>query len=131
MSLNYGRPASPEGFIIGKLIPLNLPVEPERDQLTSLPGYVVTAVAPKHDRYLLQATVSVHTFANTRAAAEQAAWNADNLLISLTPGDVITMPDGRPASAWVDPVLAPTFQNYQDPLIKRYVARYDALLRFT
>jgi len=137
MSLDYGRPANPEEFIIAKLIPLGLPVEPERDEETPLPCYVVTSVTNKSDRYLLDATVSVHSYAKDttsargRAAASQAAWDADGLLMSQTPGDVINMSDGRPAGAWICPHMPPAWADYRDPFIKRYVARYDVLLRFT
>lgn len=137
MTLNYGRPADPEEFIIAKLKPLGITVGPERDESTPLPCYVVTAVAGKSNRFMLCATVSVHSFATdtedamARAAASNAAWDADNLLISLTPSDVITMSDGRPAGAWVDPVTPPMFADYRDPYIRRYVARYDVELRFT
>lgn len=137
MSLNYGRPANPEAFIIAKLIPLGLPVGPERNQSTPLPCYVVTSVVNKSDRYVLDATVSVHTYAQGdgetemgRAEASDAAWNADNLLLSQTPGDLVTMPDGRTAGAWICPHMSPVYADYRDPFIKRYVARYDALLRF-
>lgn len=137
MTLNYGRPANPEEFVISMLKPLGITVGPERDETTPLPCYVVTAVASKSDRFMLCATVSVHSFATdtdtamARAAASNAAWNADNLLISLTPTDAITMADGRPASAWVDPIQPPMYADYRDPYIRRYVARYHATLRFT
>lgn len=137
MTLKYGRPAAPEAFFIAKLEPLGLPVGPERDQETPLPCYVVTSVVNKSDKYVLDATVSVHTYAKGtnqaegRAAASDAAWNADELLLSQTPGDVVIMPDGRPAGAWICPHMPPVFAEYRDPHIKRYVARYDALLRFT
>lgn len=138
MSLNYGRPANPEAFIIAHLIPLGLPVGPERKQSTPLPCYVVTSVVNHSDRRLLQATVSVHTFAQGdgetemgRAEASNAAWDADDLLLSRTPGDLVTMADGRTAGAWIEPNMSPVFADYKDPFIKRYVGRYDALLRFT
>ncbi|MBZ4574703.1 hypothetical protein [Mycobacterium avium] len=136
MTLNYGRPARPEAFVIAKLIPLGLPVSPERDQETPLPCYVVTSVVNRSNRYLLEATVSVHTYARGttaeegRAAASDAAWDADELLLSQTPGDLVTLADGRTAGAWIDPHSPPTYADYRDPFIKRYVARYDALLRF-
>ncbi|BCP29607.1 hypothetical protein JF780_05795 [Mycobacterium intracellulare] len=137
MAVNYGRPANPEAFIIAKLLSLGLPAVPERNQSTGLPCYVVTSVVNKSNRYLLEATVSVHSFAQGdgetemgRAQASDAAWDADDLLLSQTPGDVVTMPDGRTAGAWIDPHTPPTFADYRDPFIKRYVARYDALLRF-
>jgi hypothetical protein len=137
MTINYGRPANPEEFIIAALKPLGIAVGPERDESTPLPCYVVTAVASKSNRFMLCATVSVHSFAKdtdeamARAAASNAAWDADSLLISLTPGDVFTMSDGRPASAWVCPIQPPMYADYRDPFIRRYVARYDAELRFT
>lgn len=131
MSLDYGTPADPEGFITAKLIGLGLPVGPERDEQTPLPCYVVTSVTNKSDRRILDATVSVHSYGTTRAAASEVAWKADSLLLSQTPGDLVVMPDGRPAGAWICPNMPPAWVNYRDPFIKRYVARYDALLRFT
>lgn len=138
MTLNYGRPANPEAFIIAKLIPLGLPVGPERTQSTPMPCYVVTSVVNHSDRRLLEATVTVHTYAQGdgvtemgRAQASEAAWDADDLLLSQTPGDLVTMPDGRTAGAWIDPHTPPFFADYRDPFIKRYCGRYDALLRFT
>ncbi|CQD03777.1 hypothetical protein BN000_00646 [Mycobacterium europaeum] len=137
MSLDYGRPAPPEQFIILKLMPLGLPVGPERTQSTPLPCYVVTSVVNHSDRFLLQATVSVHTLAQGdgatemgRAQASDAAWAADDLLLSQTPGDLVTLHDGRTAGGWIDPNMSPVFADYRDPFIKRYLGRYDALLRF-
>jgi hypothetical protein len=138
MPLDYGRPASPEEFVTAVILPLGLPIAPERDELTALPGYVVTALPGKSNRFILCATVSLHSFAQGdgstsmgRAQAEAAAWNADNLLISLTPMDTFTMSDGRKAGAWICPHGTPSFADYRDPFIKRYVARYDVELRFT
>ncbi|ORV92800.1 hypothetical protein AWC11_07300 [Mycobacterium interjectum] len=138
MTLNYGRPANPEGFVIAQLLPLGLPVGPERDEETPLPCYVVTALpGAKSDRYLLCATVSVHSYAQGttaamgRAAASDAAWNADTRLLSLTPGDEVIMSDGRPASGWVCPHMPPAWDGFRTPHIKRYIARYDVELRFT
>ncbi|UXA06585.1 hypothetical protein KXD96_28005 (plasmid) [Mycobacterium sp. SMC-2] len=141
MTLNYGRPAPPEDFIIGALIPLGLPVTAERDQETGmpvigaqpagLPCYLVTALpAPECDNFLLQPLVSVHSFAATRDEADIAAWNADDRLVSLTPGDIVTMPNGKTASAWVERTQVPAFAEYRDPFIKRYSARYRPLLRY-
>jgi hypothetical protein len=141
VTIDYGRPAPPEDFIIGALIPLGLPVTPERDDETGLPVvgaapaglpcYLVTALpAPSSDNRMLCALVSVHTFAATRDAADIAAWNADNLLTSLTPGDIITMPNGKTAGAWVERMQPPAFAEYRNPFIKRYSARYRPLLRF-
>lgn len=131
MTLNYGRPAQPEAFIIAQLLKLGVPTEPERKADDPLPFYMVTGVANKSNRYILCATVSVHSFGKTRAEASQAAWNADNLLLSLTPGDSVTLPDGSVADgAWVCPAMSPIYADYEDPRVKRYVGRYTAELRF-
>lgn len=136
MTLNYGRPANPEAFVIGALMSLGLPVAVERDEEMALPCYQVTAVASKSDKRMLCATVSVHSFgkgntpAEGRAIASAAAWDADNTLLSLTPGDMVTLPDGTTAGAWVMVISAPMFADYRDPYIKRYVGRYDVELRF-
>lgn len=132
MSVNYGRPASPEGVVIGRLMPLGLPVGVERSEDDPLPSYVVTAFPGTSDRRMLTAIVSVASFGATRAEAEAAAWAADDQLISGTPGDVITLPDGSTATAWIDPYQTPAWDNYDgDPYLKRYVARYRAFLRFS
>jgi hypothetical protein len=131
MTLNYGRPADPEAFIIAQLKKLGLPVGPERDPEVPLPCYVVTGVQNKSNRFVLCATVSVRTFALTRAEAMAAAWSADNLLLSLTPGDSVTLPDGSFANgAWVCPFMSPIYHDYQDPRVKVYIGRYTAELRF-
>lgn len=142
MTLNYGRPAPPEDFIIGALIPLGRPVTAERNDETGLPlvggepaglpCYLVTALtAVGGDNFMLQPTVSVHSFAYTRDDADKAIWDADARLTSLTPGDIITMPNGNTASAWVERTQIPAYAQYRDPHIKRYCGRYRPLLRFT
>jgi hypothetical protein len=142
MALNYGRPPQPEPFIIAALASLNRPAFAEREQITGfpptsaddptdLPCYLITSVANVSDRHILTATVSVHSMALSRAHAKDIAWDADNHLLSLTPGDEFTLPNGITAGAWVCPHSSPTYQDYRDPFIKRYVGRYTALLRFT
>lgn len=131
MALKYGKPANPEAFIIAQLKALGQPVDVERDEQTPQACYVVTSVANHSDRYLLDATVTVHSYGATRAAASDAAWAADELLLSLTPGDVVTLPNGIVAGAWVCPHMPPTWDQYRaEPTTKRYVARYDPQLRF-
>lgn len=137
MTLNYGRPAHPEDFIIGALTRLDRPVTAERDDETGfpptgLPCYVVTSLpSAGGDNFMLQPVVSVHALGATRDEADKAIWDADSLLVSLTPGDIITLPNGKTASAWVERVQIPSFAEYRDPFIKRYCGRYRPLLRFT
>lgn len=131
MALDYGEPAPAEDFIIGALIPVGLPVSPERDEDTPLPCYVVT-VLPGHDNlYVDHPVVSVHTLATTRAEADHWARKAHKRLTSLTPGDNITGADGTVfPGAWVCPMGRPAFADYRDPHIKRYNARYVPGLRY-
>lgn len=131
MTLNYGRPTPPEDFIIGALMRLGRPVVPEKDELAELPCYQVTSLPGTSNRYMLCPIVSVHSFGRTRDEADKAAWDADELLLSLTPGDSITLATGVVVpGAWVDPKQTPTFVEYRDPDIKRYVGRYTPNLRF-
>lgn len=139
MSLNWGTVTNPESWMVGLLLPLGLPIGAERDELTALPGYVVTSVAPVDDKLTMDAVVSVHSFAQSteaggggRLQASQAAFNAHYRIISCTPGDVITLASGATApGAWVTTKMAPAFADYKDPNIARYVARYSVALRFT
>lgn len=140
MSLNYGAPVSPTQFGIGLLLPLGLPVVPFRTEETSLPCYVLNAIAGRDDKYVMDAVISVHTFAkgNTPeegpALAEGPAFAAHNKIISMAPGDVITLPNGMTAASqgWPETQQIPVFQPYHgDPYIARYYARYLIPLRFT
>jgi hypothetical protein len=140
MSLNYGQPTSPTQFGIGLLTPLGLPVVPFRTEETPLPCYVLNAIAGSDDHYVMNAVISLHTFAkgNTPeegpAIAEGHAFTAHNKIISMAPGDVVTLPDGTTANAqgWPLTQQIPIFQPYRgDPYIARYYARYLIPLRFT
>lgn len=131
MSLDYGAPTPAEDFIIGALIPLGIAVGPESDEETALPRFVVTALPGTDNRFIDCPIVSVHTMAATRDEADKWSRKAHKLLISLTPGDQITLADGTPVpGAWVCPKQSPSYANYRDPFIKRYSARYQPELRY-
>jgi hypothetical protein len=138
VSLKWGLPPRPEPWMTGLLIPLGLPVGPERNEQTGLPCYVVTSVAPTDDKLTLEAVISVHSFAKSkemggggRDQADQMAWNAHNQILSCTPGDTVTLANGDTVTgAWADTRMAPTYADYGDKNIKRYVARYCVTLRF-
>ncbi|BBZ09862.1 MULTISPECIES: hypothetical protein [Mycobacterium] len=138
MSLNYGTAPPPTQFGIGVLLPLGLPVAPMRDEETPLPSYVVNGIAGPDDKYILNAIISLHTFAkgNTPAEgvaiADEWAWKAHYRIIGLTPGDHVTLPNGTTAQpGWPKTDQMPVFQPYRDPFIMRYYARYVIPLRFT
>lgn len=131
MSINYGQVANPGAYVMGILLPLNRIVEPERDEDDPTPNYVVNAIPGPPDRFSVNVLVSVHTFAPTHAEAYAAAIDADNLILSTSAGDVITLPDGTTAQGVVCPSLFPHYINYHDPRIKRYFARYGVEMRRT
>lgn len=128
--IHYGQPASPEQFVIGALMPLGIFTQPEHGSDDPLPAYVVTSLHPKSDRHMLRALVSVATLGTTRSDASDHAWTADDRLMSLTPGDVVTLPNGTTAQGYIEPHMAPAWDRYSDPFVKRYVAKYVALLRY-
>lgn len=132
MSLDYGEPTAGEDFVIGVLLRLGIAVGPESDEETALPRFVVTQLPGTDNRYMSQPIISVHTLASTRAEADQWARKAHKELISLTPGDQVTLADGTTVpGAWVCPKSGlPAYANYRDPFIKRYNARYQPELRY-
>lgn len=132
MSIDYGEPTPGEDFVIGALIPLGIAVGPESDEETALPRFVVTQLPGHDNRYIDCPIVSVHTMARTRAEADQWARKGHRVLIGLTPGDQITLADGRVVpGAWCPPKSGwPAYANYRDPHIKRYNARYQPELRY-
>ena len=140
MSLDYGTVPPPTQFGIGVLTPLGLPVEPERNEETALPSYVVNGITGTDDKYCLNAVVSVHTFAQGNspqegfAIADKWAWAAHYKMIGLTMGDVVTLPNGTTAQCiGLGPTTAqmPIYQPYRNPYIIRYYARYSIPLRFS
>lgn len=140
MSLHYGTVPPPTQFGIGLLTPLGLSVGPTRQELTSLPGYVVNGITGTDDKYMLEAIVSVHTFAEGNspqegfAIADQWAWAAHYKIIGLTMGDVVTLPNGTTAQCvglGPETKQMPVFQPYRANEIIRYYARYCIPLRFS
>lgn len=131
MTLYYGEAPSPSAFAIAWMESLGVPVSAERDEDTPLPSFVVNAVAGSDDRHLMTAIISVHTFADTPAAADALAWKAHYRWTSLTPGDTVTFVDGTTAQpGWPSCDQIPVYQPYRDPYIKRYYGRYRLPLRF-
>lgn len=127
--IDYGKSISPEAFIIGALIPLGYFTEPEHGADDPLPAFVVGSLHPKTDRVMQRALVSVATLGETRSQASDVAWEGDRRLMSLTAGDAIVLPSGLIVEGRIEPHMGPTFDRFSDPFVKRYVARYVALLR--
>lgn len=140
MALDYGTITSPTQFALGVLKPIGIPVLPTKTESMPMPCYVANAITNTGDKYLLHAIISLHTYAqgNTpqegMAIADQWAWAADRLIMSLTMGDVVILPNGNTAEcAGLGPERPqmPVFQPYRDPFIVRYYARYSIPLRFS
>jgi hypothetical protein len=130
VGIDYGRAANPGAYVMGILIPLGTPVEPERPEDAPVPFYVVNAIPGTPDRFSRNAIVSVHSFGSTHALAWAAADAADHQILSTSNGDVITLPDGSTATGDVGPNQLPHYINYRDPRVKRYLARYAVSMRF-
>ncbi|MBO0882803.1 MAG: hypothetical protein J2P17_21210 [Mycobacterium sp.] len=137
MSLNYGKPPSPTQFALGMLAPLGLAVVPMRTEETPLPSYVANGMSGPDDKYILTAIIVVKTFAqgNTPqegfAVADKWAWAAHDLIIGLTPGDTVTLPNGDTAQpGWPEVKQSPEFRPYKDPYIVQYYSRYEIPLRY-
>lgn len=137
MTLNYGSPPDPGQYVIALLTPLGLPIGRTRSIETGLPCFMVTVIPGRSSKYMLCATVSVHSFAtdmNPERAHDIALANAqkaETILLSQTPADITTLANGTTAAGWICPHQPPAWVDYKDPLIIRYVARYDVELRFT
>lgn len=137
MPIDYGQAPDPGQYVIALLTPLGLPVGRERNPETPLPCYKVTVIPGKSDKFILRAVVSVHSFATdpnperAHGIANDAAQDADHVLLSQTPGDVVTLANGSTAAGKICPNQTPAYADYRDPFIKRYVGRYDVELRFT
>jgi len=140
VSIDWGTVPPPTQFAIGVLMPLNRPVASTREELTGMPGYVANGITGTSDRYILDAIISVHAFAQANtpqeavAPADAAAWDAYYAFTRLTMGDVVTLPNGNTAEVCgLGPTVEqmPVFQPYRDPYIARYYARYCVPLRFS
>ncbi|SIC56481.1 Uncharacterised protein [Mycobacteroides abscessus subsp. abscessus] len=139
MTLEWGQPKSPSGYVMAVLKPLGFLVTPEYAdgdapcfKITDIPG-------GKSDRISLNALVQVESLAtdsataNGRATAFRMAWDADHALMSMNDWDEVTLPDGSVASATLpdEGHMPPAWHEFRDPLIKAYVARYALDIRFT
>lgn len=138
MSVDYGRAGNPGAYVMGILLPLDRPVEPELPQYDEaqpigdqLPAYVVNILPGKPDRFSLNVIVSVHSFDVSHAKAWDAADAADHLILNTTAADIITLPDGSTLKGDINPSMSPHYIDYRDPRIKRYLARYEVACRFT
>ncbi|KLO31584.1 hypothetical protein ABW16_01750 [Mycolicibacter heraklionensis] len=127
--IDYGKSIPPEAFIIGALMPLGYFVGPEHGSDDDLPAFVVTSLHPHSDRVMQRALVSVATLGETRDKALDVALEGDRRLMSLTAGDDVVLPSGLVVQGRVEPHMGPRFDKYSDPFVKRYIARYVAVLR--
>lgn len=137
MTLEWGQPKSPSGYVMAVLNPLGLLVTPEYVD-GNAPCYKITDLpGGKSDRISLNALVQVESLAtdgpsaNGRARALRMAWDADHALMSMNDWDMVTLPDGSTGYATVDCNMTPAWHDFRDPLIKAYVARYAIDIRFT
>ena len=111
-----------------------------RPQTAVLPYRMVTTVGGDEtcDKTMQKAVVSVHTFDVSMDAAESSAQLTHQRMLlmgpPLAPPQLITYTiNGNSVSATPHSVTThhiPQWQDYQDDLIFRFVARYDVWARF-
>lgn len=153
MALNYGTVPSPTQFAIGLItgfgfgfpvLPLRDPnamlTDPATGAETSFPAFVVNTITGGDDKYVMNPILSLHTFARGNTPAESVAI-ADDLafqvhlkIISMAPGDPVTLPNGTTVTqqGWPETNQIPIFQPWHgDPYVARYYAKYLLPLRFT
>lgn len=134
MSELYGfAPPSGVEMLVAWLTPLGS-VAAERQAGDPLPFWLVSRVAGPDDKITDHGTFSVHSLAETLAAAEDFAMLAHQRILTLgpplAPQRRVALTGGR--TVWADKVttdLFPRYEYYSDT-IRRFVGRYDIDLRF-
>jgi hypothetical protein len=128
--------APPNGveYTIAWLRPL-MACDVHRPAGADLPYCMVNGVADAEDDNLFtdDQVVSVHTFAGTYTAANDAAAQTHRRmqLLVRNPGLDVTLTDSTIANAdYVQTLMSPTWMDYGDNTINRFVARYRLGLSF-
>lgn len=133
----YGQgPPNATDFVIAWLAPLSTAgaVGAKRPEGAVLPYRMVNRVTGTDDGISVDvAVVSVHTFAATDGEAKREADTTQqrmSLLVADPLNDVAMHDNSIANAAWVETVEYPHKQDYADPNIVRYVARYRLGLTF-
>lgn len=131
-------PPSVSEVVVTWLRPLGDPngVGTDRPSGAVLPYRMVTPVAGQEQHKVMQrATVSVHTFHDNMDDAEAAAQLTHQRMLLLgppwAPPQQVTISNNQvitPIS--VETVQTPSWIDYQDNTIRRFVARYEVALHF-
>lgn len=130
----YGSlPPSGVELLVAWLSPLG-DAAGERKAGDPLPFWLVSRVAGPDDKITDHGTYSVHSMADSLAAAEDHALLAHRRILALgpplAPQRRVAISGGRTVFAdMVKTDLFPRYEYYSDN-IRRYVARYDIDLRF-
>lgn len=130
MTYDYGSPPDVEDLVVQWLSALGT-ASTERPAGDSLPFFMVTRVDGDDDKIWDYPVVDVDVFAADRNAANLAARTAHRRMLSLLPGDEITLYDGSKAT--VDHICTdhgPKFVEWAVDTMQRYVMRYYLTLRF-
>lgn len=124
-------------FVITWLLPIGDPagVGMDRPTGTILPYRMVNRVSSTDDKVFESNVVSVHTFADTMTNAETAAMATHYRMLALGPpiSDQVKVTISNDQIVQADEVCTmsgPTWIDYEDNTIRRYVARYRVCLRF-
>lgn len=126
-------PPDIEQVLVRYLSPLGK-VSTKRKAGDPLPQWLVHRVAGADTPEMAQdvASVSIHTFAASKAAAAGASADAHEKMIDLVLNPLTEIVVGA-VTVGIDycrVLMAPTEIDYQDPNITRYVARYEVGLPY-
>lgn len=114
-------------------VSVELPPVNNADNPIPFPFYLVTRITGGDDRLTDSAVVSIHAFAATRTAASDAARQMHDLMTSLSAKLPLTVGGQTVNVDYVETLETPTWVDYGDNTIQRYVGRYriDTRLKTT
>lgn len=119
-----------ETFVVAYLAPLG-EVRAEMPNAPPTPFYLVTRIAGSDDGVTDYATVQIDVFDTSRDAARVAARRMHARMHALTPAVIVTTDKGPARIDYRTTLFSPSYLDYRDENLRRYVARYELASRYT
>lgn len=94
-----------------------------------MPFVLVQRIAGGDDWITDEPTVSVHSFDTDQTSASDLARRVHHRIRTLTAKESVRLDDREVSVNYLRVQQSPQWQDYQDPIIMRYVARYEIDLR--
>lgn len=89
-----------------------------------LPYILVQRVAGGDDYITDKATISIHSFHNTETGASDIARGVHHAMRTLSPKTLVKVNGVYVTMNRIEFEMAPIFEQWEDPVVMRYVARY-------